>query len=73
MPAKRASKAGRRCQNKRDLLDAVNVRLLSALCDDPRVIMSALARHLGMSVRRVLPPVYSSTIFESAAQCARRK
>lgn len=36
-----------------DLLDAVNVRLLTELHNDPRISMSALARRVGMSAPAV--------------------
>ena len=35
------------------LLDATNLELLKALIDDPRIAMSSLARHVGMSAPAV--------------------
>ena len=40
-------------QNRSELLDAVNRRLLRELHDDPRIPMSALARRVGMSAPAV--------------------
>ena len=49
MAAKRATSTGSRFQNSREPLDAINVRILRALAEDPRMSMSALARSVGMS------------------------
>lgn len=49
MTTKRATSTGKRFQNSREPLDPVNVRILRALADDPRMSMSALARRVGMS------------------------
>lgn len=53
MSSMRAARPGIRFQNSNDLLDAVNVRLLAELRDDPRLSMSALARRVGMSAPAV--------------------
>jgi Lrp/AsnC family leucine-responsive transcriptional regulator len=53
MSTVRTARPGSRFQNSNDLLDEVNVRLLDALRDDPRLSMSALARQVGMSAPAV--------------------
>ena len=47
------AKSGERFQNSRSGLDAVNVRILHALAEDPRLSMSALARRVGLSAPAV--------------------
>ena len=53
MTGNRVPKAGQRFQNSRNLLDPLNVRLLHALAEDPRMSMSALARRVGKSAPAV--------------------
>jgi Lrp/AsnC family transcriptional regulator, leucine-responsive regulatory protein len=48
-----AAKSGDRFQNQKSGLDAVNIRILHALADDPRLSMSALARRVGLSAPAV--------------------
>jgi Lrp/AsnC family transcriptional regulator, leucine-responsive regulatory protein len=47
------AKAGERFQNSKSGLDGVNVRILHALAEDPRLSMSALARRVGLSAPAV--------------------
>ena len=53
MTSIRPARAGVRFQNGPEPLDPVNVRLLRALSEDPRLSMSALARKVGMSAPAV--------------------
>lgn len=53
MTSTRPARAGVRFQNGPEALDPVNVRLLRALSEDPRLSMSALARKVGMSAPAV--------------------
>jgi len=49
----RMARAGQRFQDAKELLDAVNVRILRALQADPRISMSELGRRVGMSAPAV--------------------
>jgi Lrp/AsnC family transcriptional regulator, leucine-responsive regulatory protein len=51
--AKRVARPRSDVPNGKELLDDVNVRLLTALAADPRLSMSALARQVGMSAPAV--------------------
>lgn len=53
MATVRPARPGVRFQNSNDLMDDVNLRLLDALREDPRLSMSALAREVGMSAPAV--------------------
>lgn len=53
MTSTRPHRAGVRFQNTPEALDPVNVRLLRALSEDPRLSMSALARKVAMSAPAV--------------------
>jgi Lrp/AsnC family transcriptional regulator, leucine-responsive regulatory protein len=53
MALNNTARSGERFQNSKGLLDAVNVRILHALADDPRLSMSALARRVGLSAPAV--------------------
>lgn len=53
MATNRLARSGERFQDSRSLLDPVNVRILRALAEDPRLSMSALARRVGMSAPAV--------------------
>jgi len=53
MTSNNAAKAGERFQNSKPVLDDVNVRILRALTEDPRLSMSALARRAGLSAPAV--------------------
>jgi Lrp/AsnC family transcriptional regulator, leucine-responsive regulatory protein len=53
MASKSVARSGERFQNSRAALDSINVRILRALADDPRLSMSALARRIGMSAPAV--------------------
>jgi Lrp/AsnC family transcriptional regulator, leucine-responsive regulatory protein len=53
MPKNRKEKVGRVFQNDKNLLDAVGLRVLAQLRDDPRLSMSELARRVGVSAPTV--------------------
>jgi Lrp/AsnC family transcriptional regulator, leucine-responsive regulatory protein len=53
MALRNTARSGERFQNSKSGLDDVNVRILRALADDPRLSMSALARSVGLSAPAV--------------------
>jgi Lrp/AsnC family leucine-responsive transcriptional regulator len=53
MASNEANKTGQRFKDSKVDLDQVNIRILQALADDPRLSMSALGRRIGLSAPAV--------------------
>ena len=54
--------------NVSGLLDATNIAILKVLLDDPRIAMSSLARHVGMSAPAVTERVQLGVRLATARQ-----